>query len=100
MSRRHLKVVMVGHQGKSVNVQALLARSVTDDPEEDMVVVILVEDRHTVDASVHDVDAQAFDVDAKWTRHAGNHSKRRTHRRASKTTAFSKVRTKSLQNLQ
>jgi hypothetical protein len=93
MSGRHLKVVVVVHQAESVNVHALQARSMADDPEEDVVVVVLIEDRHAVDASVHDVDAQAFDVDAKGTRHAGILSKRRTNCWATITKVFPRART-------
>jgi hypothetical protein len=94
-----LKVVVIGHQGEGVNVHALLACTIADDPEEDMVVVVLIEDRHAVDASVHDVHAQTLDVDTKWTRHAGNPSKRRSNRRHAKMKAFLKECAKTLQNL-
>jgi hypothetical protein len=88
-----LKVVVVLHQGESVNVHALQARSIADDPEEDVVVVVLIEDRHAVDASVHDMDAQAFDVSAKGTRHAGIPSKKHTNCWATTTTVFPRART-------
>jgi hypothetical protein len=99
MSGRHLKVVVIAHQGESVNIHALLARSIANDPEEDVIVVVLIEDRHAVDASVHDVNAQVFDVEAKWTRHAGMPSKRCANCWATKTKVFLGARTESLENL-
>jgi hypothetical protein len=61
---------------------------VPNDPEEDFVVISIIEDLHAIDSPMHDMNAQTLDVDAKWARHAGIPSKRRSNRRGSKVNAF------------
>jgi hypothetical protein len=40
-----------------------------NDSEENVMVIVVVEDLHAIDPSVHHVNAQTFDVEAKWPCH-------------------------------
>ena len=71
---------MIVHHREPMNVDAFCARSMPNNPEEDFVVLGIIEDLHAIDSPVHDVDAQALDVDTKGTRHVGVSSKRRSYR--------------------
>jgi hypothetical protein len=48
----------------------------SNDSEEDVMVIVVVEDLHAIDPSMHHVNAQTFDVEPKRPCHADFKSKR------------------------
>jgi hypothetical protein len=100
MLGRHLKVVMIVHNRVRMNVHSFFSRSMSNNPEEDFVVVGIIEDLHAIDSPMHNVDTEALDIDATGTRHAGIPSKRRSNGLRSKMKAFWRMGAETSQNPQ